>query len=95
MSICLRGCALPLALLILLWPNIPRQWYGVADEDKAYLDIDVLADRENYKWVPAISSYLDTDMDFRRLDLKYAFHNVSDTVVNGKKYLGLFVSYRV
>ena len=53
-------------------------------EDKAELDIDVLADRENYKWVPAIRTYLDTDMDFRRLDLKYAFHNVSDTVVTAK-----------
>lgn len=58
------------------------------DRDKAFLDVDILADKTNYAYVPALAGYLDSGIDFRRLNLKYAFHNVSDTVVTAKNIAG-------
>lgn len=53
-------------------------------EDRVDLDIDILADRANYKYVNALAGYLDADMDFRRLNIHYLFDNVADTVADAK-----------
>ena len=55
-------------------------------EDRVDLDIDILADRANYKYVNALAGYLDADMDFRRLNIHYLFDNVADTVADAKIY---------
>lgn len=45
-------------------------------DERVYLDIDVLADTANYRFVPSLSGYFTSDMDFRRLNLRYIFDDV-------------------
>lgn len=44
--------------------------------DNINLDIDVLADKENQKWVPELSEFLHNKVDCNRLTLKYIFSGV-------------------
>lgn len=45
-------------------------------DERVYVDIDVLADSANYRFVPSLAGYITSDMDFRRLNLRYIFDDV-------------------
>jgi len=54
------------------------------DSDHMTVDIDVLADTSCRVWVPAISGFLDGDLDFRRLKLHYTLDNVDGDEITAR-----------
>lgn len=48
--------------------------------DRMYLDIDILADTANYRFVPSLKGFLPS-MDFRRLNIRYVYDDVSGGAV--------------
>ena len=45
-----------------------------------YLDIDILADTANYRFVPSLKGFI-SSMDFRRLNIRYVYDDVSGGAV--------------
>lgn len=52
----------------------PKSIWHKANE-RVSLDVDILADSANYRFVPSLSGFF-KDMDFRRLSLRYVFDDV-------------------
>lgn len=46
--------------------------------DRIYLDVDILSDTLNRRFVPQLAGFIKKDIDFRRLDIRYIFENCSD-----------------
>lgn len=62
-------------------------WHKV--NDNITLDVDVLSDKNNSKWVPAFADFMATRVDCNRLTLKYRFAGVDSHEVFADNITGL------
>lgn len=58
-------------------------------DDNITLDVDVLSDKNNRKWVPAFADFMATRVDCNRLTLKYRFAGVNSHEVFADNITGL------
>lgn len=64
-----------------------RLWRRSAD--RVFLDVDILTDTVNRRFVPQLSSFIKDDIDFRRLDVRYVFDNCNDDAVTADNLSGM------